>query len=806
MSSPLHTISAAIKSRAPLVLGASMLVALSVSQAIAADDDKNALEEVVVTAQFREQNVQQTPIAITAINAAMLEARNQTDISQVAAQAPNVTLQSNGAAFGSSMVAFIRGVGQTDFNLALEPGVGIYVDDVYYPTLTGSLLDLLDVERVEVLRGPQGTLAGKNSIGGAVKMYSKKPTGGDTGYIEVTGGKYNRIDVRGAADFSLVPDKLFVRASLASKHHDGYVTRLDYACANPGTNVPSHAVGDGCVLGHDGGQAFNAARVAFRWLASDAAEINLAIDGTNDQSGVTANTLLKVNPVSFGGLTYTIGTDGNPVFFGPQFIPKDPYTSYGTYTSNARSAFPPFSTPSPYLPITVPAINHYKSWGVSGDAKIKLTDNLELTSISAYREYTNQFAEQTDSSPIGVQILLERQSHHKFTQELRLGGKVGEGVDYTLGAFYLDQNGFLNARVGLPWVAFDFIHGRDFTPSRTYAGFANVAFKPVDSLTVDAGLRYSDEKKDYTFQRHNADGSVIIPGGFNNAVAATNGLSAHFKGNRLDYRVAANYQFTPDVMGYVQTATGYKGGGVDPRPFYPEQAVDFGPEKLTAYEVGLKTSLMDRRLRLNSAVFFNKYKDIQLTLNPCPGFGGSNAPDFDNGSPCAMPANVGAADVKGAELEIEAHPVDGLMIDGSFSLLDFKYTETNTPLTSIKPGMITPYTPKKKGSLGVQYEIPLTSGGSVTPRVDVAYQSAIFAAAVNDPLVNRIPGRTTANARITWRDTDGAWSAALQVNNLTDKLYYTTLFGTLGFGSAGYVNGTPAMPRTWAVTIKRNFK
>ncbi|HZO21241.1 MAG TPA: TonB-dependent receptor plug domain-containing protein, partial [Steroidobacteraceae bacterium] len=154
------------------------------------------LQEVVVTAQFRRQDLQQTPIAITAVNAAMLEQRNQTDISQVAAQAPNVTLQPNGAAFGSSMVAFIRGIGQTDFDLALEPGVGIYVDDVYYATLTGSLLDLLDLDRVEILRGPQGTLAGKNSIGGAIKLFTKKPTG-EGGYLEGSYGSLHRVDARG---------------------------------------------------------------------------------------------------------------------------------------------------------------------------------------------------------------------------------------------------------------------------------------------------------------------------------------------------------------------------------------------------------------------------------------------------------------------------------------------------------------------------------------------------------------------------------------------------------------------------------
>src|SRR5690606_19825031 len=151
------------------------VLAQACSTALAQESQQRAgvLEEVIVTAEFREANVQDTPIAITAVTAQMLEARSQTNIFEVAAQAPNVTLKPGGAAIGPSLVAFIRGIGQTDFNYALEPGVGLYIDDVYYPTLTGSLVDLLDLDRVEVLRGPQGTLAGKNSIGGAIKLYSK---------------------------------------------------------------------------------------------------------------------------------------------------------------------------------------------------------------------------------------------------------------------------------------------------------------------------------------------------------------------------------------------------------------------------------------------------------------------------------------------------------------------------------------------------------------------------------------------------------------------------------------------------------
>ncbi len=194
-----------MRSALPVALLAGLAGFAQAAQAAPAAADQNTVGEVVVTAQFREQSLQKTPLAITAVNAAMLEQRNQTSLADVTAQAPNVTLAPNGAAFGSSMVAFIRGIGQTDFNLALEPGVGIYVDDVYYPTLTGSLLDLLDLDRVEILRGPQGTLAGKNSIGGAIKLYSQKPNGNDGGYIEGTYGSLNRLNARGAADFTIVP-------------------------------------------------------------------------------------------------------------------------------------------------------------------------------------------------------------------------------------------------------------------------------------------------------------------------------------------------------------------------------------------------------------------------------------------------------------------------------------------------------------------------------------------------------------------------------------------------------------------------
>ncbi len=193
--------------------------------------------DIVVTAQFRETKLQDTPIAITAVNAKLLEERGQTNIAAVAAQAPNVSLRPQPQNGGSGLIAFIRGVGQVDFNYALDPGVGVYIDDVYIPTLSSSLLELIDLDRVEILRGPQGTLAGKNAIGGAIKLFTAKPKGDGSGSLRVEYGSYNEVAVRGMMDIGLT-DQLSLRVSGMGRGRDGYVAMLDYGQTHPNSNVP----------------------------------------------------------------------------------------------------------------------------------------------------------------------------------------------------------------------------------------------------------------------------------------------------------------------------------------------------------------------------------------------------------------------------------------------------------------------------------------------------------------------------------------------------------------------------------------
>jgi len=801
------------------------------------------LEEIIVTAEFREANVQDTPIAITAVTGETMEIRSQTSLFEVASQAPNVTLKPGGPA-RSGMIAYMRGIGQSDFIAALEPGVGVYVDDVYYSQLTGSLLDLLDLERVEILRGPQGTLSGRNSIGGAIKLYTQKPGEGEgTGSLQVGYGSYDQVDVRGTADLTIFEDTLYARVAGAGRTRDGYIDVLDYACTHPGSGLTTNRGADKCLIDRWGNQNYATGRVQLRWLATDKIEVNVSGDYLNDTSGSPAGVLLWGDRTAletarnalgnFVNPTIT-GDDGNaltpPVMYrGHNFVPygefrnptdpiNDPYVNYATlHDPNTGAIFgvdPATGTALrrsvPWLPTTFPSRNYIKQWGISGNIQWELNDTTAITSITSYREYDTWMTWDSDYSPLAVTMLDNRLDNYSFTQEVRLNSSYNN-IDYTLGGFYLDQNSHYEARVILPYALLDFVHGPDPTPASTWALFGHGTWHINDRLNLTAGLRYSDESKDYTHFRHNPDGSdIAVPGTgnplvpINVRVLGVNGLLASFEGDQLDYRVALDYAVNDDLMAYASVSTGYKSGGVNPRPFFPQQLQTFNPETLTSYEIGFKSTLLDNSLRLNGAFFYTEYDDIQLTLNVC------EVPTFINasgrGAPCAKPANVGSAEVKGLEIEAQYYATEELLIDSSISWLDFEYT-TVDPFaligSAIAPlDMITPYTPELKWSIGAQYRFDLAENGNVNFRIDASFQDEVYSEATNTAL-NLIEDYILSNARIWWDSADDTWTAAVEIQNFTDELYYHTKFEQAT--SVGQVTGQPGLPRTFMVSLKRRF-
>ena len=807
-------------------------------------------QEIVVTAQFRAQKLQDTPLAITAVNAAILEARGQTDISQITNQAPNVVLRNQPQSGGIGLIAFIRGIGQTDFNYALEPGVGIYVDDVYIPTLSSSLLDLMDLERVEVLRGPQGTLAGRNSIGGAIKLFSKKPTGEGGGYLQATYGRFNRIDVRGMADFKIT-DTLSARISGATKNTDGYVKLLDYGLAHPTSNVrANNAKGDGIERGTLGGRSFSAARLALHWDATPDIEVNIAGDYTRERNDSGAQVLLfagardkdgKEVPraaTTPDGIPWLVGKDGTSVPLSNAFVPYT--TRFGTAGSPTPAGYDPrfinyanfldARTPTsqaPYKPYSATNGQNFDGWGVTGNVTAKLADNLSATWISSFRRYKMSFGFDQDGSPIPVAQLDNILRHRAWSQELRLNGSfMDKRIEYTVGGFYFDQNGTYNARVDLNYAGIDFIHGPDSTPSTSKALFFNGTFHLTDAWGVTGGIRHTWDKKDYTYFRSNPDGTVpgplpcefflgaptAGPTGIGNSpnclLIGLYNVTGQFKGQRTDWRVETDYRFSPEVFVYASVSTGYKAGGVNPRPFFGpsagecsalpatgpgstapcNQVKSFQPETLTTYEAGIKTDLFDRKLRFNASGFFNKYDNIILTLTQCPG------------SPCLLPANVGKAEVWGLEAETTIRPVEGFTLDGSLSYLHFKYKTTGS--TNVPLSNITPFTPKWNWSAGAQYDYTTKGGSLISARFDGSYQSSMYTEAFN-AATNLVDGRFLGNVRLSYTDPAKTWTLSAEVQNVFNKYYYNTVEDVNA--ALGVITANPGLPRTWAVSVKRTF-
>jgi iron complex outermembrane receptor protein len=804
-------------------------------------------DEIIVTAQFREQRLQDTPLAITAVNSEMLQARSQTDISQVAAQAPSVTLKPQGATFGPSLGASIRGVGQFDFNPAVEPGVGLYVDDVYYATLTGSILDLLDLDRVEVLRGPQGTLAGRNSIGGAVKLYSQRPEGDNTGYVAAAYGSRDRLDLRGSADFNLA-ENLDMRLAGVAKQQDGYVDRLDFGCLYPaggsatfvdrtGATVPINPAGGipaltsdrDCLLAQEGEVNLAAVRGQLRYRPNDRIDINIAADYSIDDRATAATVLLERE--------YPNGGPASPIF---PLAPNPPYTT-GTPPSGAVPRdIQPFPTVVPYdlrfvcgdfcnyATFNMPAEGPYRAsvgdgrvrfegWGLSGQLEWELSDQLQLVSITGYREYTSEFANDNDASPLAHSLGYGPLDFEFFSQELRLNGAFGanDEIEYTVGGYYSDQRSIYTSFQDLRSSALQFQQS-DPVDADSKAVFAHLAWTPIEQLTLNGGIRYTEESKTYQYVRerpYNDPASIAA-----NGVLPLNGTIGEYSGERVDYRANIQYAWTEDLMTYAQFSTGFKGGGVNPRPFFVQQALSFEPETLDSYEAGLKSDWFDRRMRLNIAAFYSKYKGIQLGLGNCTAIAGQGF-----GIPCALPVNAGDADIKGLEVETTIRPIDGLLIDGAVSYLHFDYksfgtfTTTNpatgatttvsvggpTNINGPQFGDYAPYTPEWKWSVGIQYEIDLGDVGTLTPRFDAAYQGEVFTAPANRSS-NRIDDYTVANARMTWRNQEDDLEIAFEFTNIFDEYYYLTI-NDQTIGSQGYAIAQPGRPREWAVSVRKRF-
>lgn len=821
------------------VLALTTAATLGASTAAAQEEEAGGgIEKMIVTAQFREQALQDTPLAITAISGDALQEQNITNVRDIAQFSPNVTLGQPAASFGNVTTAGIRGIFYGDYVYASEPVVGFYIDDVYYATVPGSVFDLLDLERVEVNRGPQAVLFGKNTIGGAIKLTSKRAQGDGSGFIEATYGRYERLDFRGAVDLPIIPDHLFMRVSAVSKQREGYQRQIDFACAFRGTGLagtlPILAAAPSCDLGTFGGENVRAGRIALRAIISPDIEANIYADVVRDRSRNAANTLIGVDdgtgsgllhafqenvpggvlipkPPSYTGGFFPIGQAG--ASYDGRFIPGDRDVSYANFVSAKGTTLDPRS------------LND--AWGVSGTLDWSILDNLRFKSISGYRTYDWQNSIDDDISPIGAGENSTFVKSEQFSQEGRFTGELfNDRLEWAIGGFYLrwaaHQKGPVLIEYGdaaPPLLAFV---QNDKAVGKSYAGYAHADFAVTDKFHVFGGYRYSHETKSYRFDHFaNAPGysgcqvAPVVPGSCNYFAVPD---PSFFKFNISDWRFGANYHVTDDVMVYGQVSTGYRASGVQSRPFTVFQFVtgNFGPERAKAYEVGLKTSWFERRLIANMAAFYTNYSDRQT---PLAGLGEIlPGPVF---SPATKTINAGTAVIEGIEIEIQAEPIPNLLISANWG-----YIETEqTPAPGAVPGFIDPAAPAPfvgtstsiyagapfggpKNNIGMRasYRVELGDNvGALTPAINYRYRSVSQSGTTIAGQLVDIEAASIADGYLTWESPEGDWTVLLQVTNFLDHRYFDSKFALGSFPGSYPFEGHPNRPREWAVTVRKSF-
>lgn len=738
-------------------LGVMAITGLPVS-AVAERFEATGLEEITVTARKREENLQDTPVAVTALTADTLEARGFTDISQINGSVPNLQFSSTASVSGSTSAAsiFIRGVGQTDFTLTTEPGVGVFLDGVYIARSVGSVLNILDVERIEVLRGPQGTLFGKNTIGGAINVTSKRPAEDFQGKVEVTAGRYDRLDAKATVDIP-INEKLLTKFSLASLNKDGYVDRL--------------LVGDEL-----GGKSEIVGRAAVLYLPRDDLSLNLAVDASNIRSDSAASKLMDVN--------LNPGAPFLPLL-NASLAPEQQYTleNYGTnslYTTNG----------------TGPNVNDIDIWGVSGTIEWE-PEAFTLKSITSYRDLDAHFGRDGDNTPLLLVHTEDFYDQQQFSQEFQLSGSaLDDRLDWLMGAFYFAEEGDnvnlvtftgeFGSLFGLSDPAFTLQSGGKID-NYSAGGFAQVSYDLTDQFSVTVGLRYSDEEREflpdqYIQEIRSAGLSNVIPG-FDPILPfewVTDTTS------RWDPKVGIEYQATPDILLYTTYSTGFKGGGFAQRVF-PGRAdtPTFGPEIVKVYEVGAKMVGFDNRVRLNMAVFHTNYEDMQVTV-------------FDGIAPRTV--NGGNAEVDGFELELEAVPVDRLTVGLGVGYTNARFEDISPDATEVTINSDFPYTPEWTVNGFLAYNFDLNDLGLLTLRTDWSYRASQFLDAANGLFQDAYE---LVDISMLYEPNDANWSFMVGGRNITGSEYLTG--GLDSLSAFGYAEGIYAPKAEWFVTARYQF-
>ncbi|MFD0738003.1 TonB-dependent receptor [Lysobacter koreensis] len=707
-----------------------------------ATSDATTLGAVTVTARKREETIQDVPIAVTAFTADALDKLNIQDLGDLDAQVPNLTIY---AARGSSstVTAYIRGVGQADPLWGVDPGVGIYMDDVYIARPQGALLDVLDVERVEVLRGPQGTLYGKNTIGGAIKYISRGlPTSTD-GFASVTVGNYGQLDVKAAIGGPIGgDDALRARIAVASLNRDGF-----------GENViTNQEVSDKEIL---------ALRGQLGAYVSDDLNFQFAFDWMDDQSGVRGAKMLAPNRFASG------------------VAPLD--SRY-----DVRNG--------------MPNINDTSIRGASAVANWRASEDWGFKYVMAKRESDTETNIDFDTLPNKLADVKAFYADEQVSHELQANYDAGGRMRGVMGIYAFDGQAGGQVRNNFFNLLFGDTQGTVFTES--VALYADWTFDLTDQLKLDVGARYTDEDKNArVLNRGYTDATYTRPNG---VVSANFDKTINFK--NTSPKVSLDYQVTPEIMVYGLAARGFKSGGFNIRAnatAVPRSAEPFEDEVVDSFEVGSKMAFFDQSLLLNLAYFHNQYEDIQLSVFTSFDSNGDGVDDAFFGDF----TNAGKGTVQGVEVEYQWLPTRNWLLSGNLAWLDAQYDEFLTTTATRPPVQIDiadsqrfTNAPEFSGAINLEYRTDLAGGGNLSARVGYSYQSEVWPTTDLSPAI-RQDGYGLVNAGVNWRVND-AWSLSLQGSNLADEEYRTTGYN---IPTLGVLTGFYGPPRQYSLTARYSF-
>ncbi|MCF7981034.1 MAG: TonB-dependent receptor [Pseudomonadales bacterium] len=764
------------------VLACCLMAGQSVSPFLYAEGKPAAIEEIVVTARKREENLQDTPISITAFTSQSLEALQVDNISQISSATPGLTFDSSTPISGSrvSSSIFIRGIGQTDFTLVSDPGVGLYLDGVYIARSVGGVLDVVDVERVEVLRGPQGTLFGKNTIGGAINITSKRAGDEFAGEVEIKTGTDDRLDFKATVDIPFT---------------ENFRGKFSYANLNQDGNV-KNLVG-GKDLNDTDAQVLHA-RLDFE--PTDSLSMMLTADWTDRDEQAQAQRLLSFEPTA--GLVGVALNDAVAAVV-PGFDIGD-YTCLGT--SATAQAMTADDCHNPF--VTSSGSNTPSEVEVKGAAFTLTYDfgSVTFKSVTGYREFDALFARDTDNSPYILVETIDTMDQEQFSQEFQLSGTgLNDRLNWLLGYYHFEEEG--NNRNDVITSTFYLKSGGDID-NDSDAFFGQVTFDITERWSVTAGLRKTDETKGFTpdqfvtvdpsgnlattFLDNTLQFAKVVRGQL--PTVAEFDLVPHQKFER-DFDettglLSLDFKATEDLLLFASYATGFKSGGFNqriPPPGVPEP-INYEPETSTTYELGWKWTNQGKTLRINGSYYFTDYEDLQVNV-------------FAGVAPTTL--NAVEAEIQGYEVELLASPIEALSITANIAYIDAEYTKapgTIPGARTINKNDKFPNTPEFTAFVGIDYTW-LLGTGELTLHADWSYRDEVQNNTINSPQIEQ-DALDLFNAALIYRLSEH-WQLAFSGRNLTDETYLIT--GNEELPGFGYAEGVYAREREWALSAKYSF-